>query len=256
MSRLTIVALAVAGLLLLGNVARGAVVYLNTFDDSGNVNLGTDSTDAPSIFTNTGFGSGTVTEEPFNSSLHSNTLGAQASGNHAVLATGFDTSWQITTNQNQWTQGLADLINTLPAGTYDLTLTTDMAWEDEGGDSQRSIGALMFSSGDFDSGGNGRWEGAFNLNFASGPDFERVGDSATFTLVDPGATSNLPEGTFTVGTIAGFSLSVKMDSRGAQASEIVRLDNVQFTSTTIPEPATLTLIAVGAALLKSRRRPA
>ena len=57
----------------------------------------------------------------------------------------------------------------------------------------------------------------------------------------------------TVGTVTGISLSVKMDSRGAQASEIVRLDNVQFTSNTIPEPATLTLIAFGAALLKPRR---
>ena len=200
--------------------------------------------------------SGAIIEsDTFANSGLGNTGGADASGNHIKYVShgeGDDVNNATGTSVTNRLAGVADLINELPAGSYDLTITLDLSYADVGTTVQDNVNMMMWGDGEFDSGGNGRWENAFDHGEPKG-DFARVSATRTFTLVD-NPTSDLPEGHFEVGEIRGFQLQVKIDPRSGDGSpEIARIDNIRALSETIPEPASVTLLGLaGLACLRRR----
>ena len=248
-------ALAVVALLGSAGTAPAAVlIYQNTFDaDGDNINLGDDPID-PVTFA--GSGSAIVESDTFANSGLGNTGGADASGNHIKYVSqgeGEEPNNTSAKTSNTRLAGVADLANELPAGSYDLTITLDLSYADVGTTVQDNVNMMMWGDGDFDSGGNGRWENAFSYSEPTG-DFARVSATRTFTLVD-NPTSDLPEGHFEVGKVRGVQLQVKIDSRSGDGSpEIARIDNIRALSDTIPEPASLALLGLGGLACLRRRR--
>lgn len=237
-------------------VSASIVVYLNTFDSTGNQNIGSDSTSAAGLFDTVqailGSSPNTVTEEAFGGG-DSNGPGSAASGNYANFAAGDNNQTRFATAPTTVVSGefqsIVDHINTFSAGIHEITFEFDYA----GTHDRLNFSPILF--GDFTN-TDGRYiPGSTGLSpTGSLDDFEHFTGTVSFELVDSGADPT--SGIFTVGDFQGLNLGFGIDNRSPSTgvTQELNVDNFSVKAGVIPEPGTLAMIGVGAALLAVIRR--
>ena len=240
-------------------------LYLNTWDAAGNVNLGTDETDAAAFFFNaSSFGdAGTTLSEAAFSGSDANAPGASAGGAYAVISApaGGGTTYRdssTTSSPGPHATSVVDALNALQPGVYEVALEFDYVntFSSSTQDLVR-LELVLFSTVSEDSGGNGRSEGTRPTapTTADANTFQHlVGDTRTLTIVAASAGVK-PEYTFTVGSFSGFQFVITADARRAPAGAVrtFKVDNYSVTSSTIPEPSSIALLMLGGLLMRKRR---
>jgi hypothetical protein len=257
----TLSMLAAVALLAAVGTSHAAVLYLNTFDDTGNVNLGGDTTDAPAFYNwvvpgtdgSSPSGAEGVDEQAFDSG--DTVLSGDPSGDHGhfFVSSGNNLRFRNspTTTVSNFYGDVVDEINELGAGDYTLTYQFDYAGEET--TSKRSWKWNFFLFGDSNTAG-GRWTNSGGLTTTTIDEWRHFSQTFEFTLVADPADAAPNSGVFTAGDFRGFAGGFELDNRAGDTDAEFRVDNVEITSQTIPEPATLALLGVGLAAVSRRRR--
>ncbi len=249
------------GITLAASIASADTLYLNTFDDAGSFNIGTDTTDAVAFFNSVPSGS-TVSEQAFGGG-DANTGAAAAGGDYALMTRDAGENKATTKNDvsNTFTS-VVDLLNDLPLGEYTWRYAFDWASDLDGSTGNRMNASVVMKGAG--SGGNGSWlDGNASTVLGDSDDVNTfkhfTSGQTTFSVVQTLAQANDTNSHFVIGSFTGLDFRFSLAAQNFSSPPSVatfKLDNFAIESDTIvvPEPATLTLLGLGGLAALRRRR--